>query len=317
MSDLKRKILKTAGVLGLNSLAGALGANKVYCVGYHSISSPKNTKELSGTLYHNLSISEEMFEKQVAFLLAHGHTIVPVSGLIKAVEKGVKKPTAIYFDDGYRDNLLNALPILKKYEIPATVFVITGVINRTHVLWTLALRSLYAKTRRTFEDAELAIMNLKEIPAHEALKEVEKEYERANIPLDPTEFNMILDWGEVRELAEAGVEIGSHTVSHPNLARIDRSEVAFELEESKREIERRISRKIISFSYPYGRPSETVIGCVREAGYEVAVSGTQGWNSFEEILEHPLEVKKIAPRPGRSLADFSTLLYATSLLKSL
>ncbi|MBM3255544.1 MAG: polysaccharide deacetylase family protein [Candidatus Omnitrophica bacterium] len=93
---------------------------------YHSVS-PQAQKA------NRLSITPEVFERQMLFLKKFGYNVVPLESLLSFIEEGKVVPArsvAITFDDGYRDNYTYAFPILKKYNLPATVFVIINEIGR-------------------------------------------------------------------------------------------------------------------------------------------------------------------------------------------
>jgi len=85
----------------------------------------------------------------------------------------------------------------------------------------------------------------------------------------------LLDWKQVKELAEAGVPFESHTVSHPDLCAVDASTLARELAESAREIESHTGRKVEHFCYPYGRLNAAVREAVAQH-YKGACSTVAG-----------------------------------------
>lgn len=89
-------------------------------------------------LYHSIAdtswsyaVAPEVFERHVRYLKAH-HRLLPLSEVVAALEKNASLPrgVVITFDDGYRDFLLHALPVLERYEVPATLFVCTGEVDR-------------------------------------------------------------------------------------------------------------------------------------------------------------------------------------------
>src|SRR6185369_9718511 len=148
---------------GVAALFGMDTHDRIFCVGYHSISSSKNAKEFSQHLYENISTSVEDFEMQIAYMKKKGHTFMRLSDLQKPETRKFSKPTVIFFDDGYKDNLVNALPILQKYNAPATVFVTTGLIERTHFLWTLAVRACLFEHNVEPNNIEQKIAELKKL----------------------------------------------------------------------------------------------------------------------------------------------------------
>jgi peptidoglycan/xylan/chitin deacetylase (PgdA/CDA1 family) len=136
----------------------------------------------------------------------------------------------VTFDDAFR-SVLRALPLLEQLGVPATVFVSTAYTERASMLDISELRS-----------------------------EVERNGEElATLP-----------WDEVRDLARRGVEIGSHTVSHPRLTALTDAELDRELTESKRRIEEEVGRPCRFLAYPYGDNDGRVRRAAKAAGYEGA-----------------------------------------------
>lgn len=121
---LKKFVFIIAKYSGLNFLYEFFSNKKLFIVGYHSVFDEKNKDVLNTQQYSKISISSEMFENQIRFMVNHGHSFIHFSDLPDIKNKKIRKPTIIYFDDGFKDNLLNALPILKKYNISATIFVV-------------------------------------------------------------------------------------------------------------------------------------------------------------------------------------------------
>jgi len=138
----------------------------------------------------------------------------------------------VTFDDAYK-SVLNALPALDRLGLPATVFASTD----------------YANTGRPFDVPELAA----EAAAH------------------PEEL-ATMDWEELRALAERGVEIGSHTVSHPHLPRLSDAEIDRELRDSRAQIEDELGRPCRFLAYPFGEHDARVRDGAHRAGYEAAHS---------------------------------------------
>ena len=143
------------------------------------------------------------------------------------------KTVAITFDDGYASTLKLARPILDRFEMPATVFVPTDFIGGGPMAW----------------------------PGIDQWMGGEHESEL-----------MPMSWDEVRELADGGWEIGSHTKSHPHLPEIPDDRLDEELAESRRTCERMLDRRCFSLAYPYGDYDERVIASAARAGYATAAT---------------------------------------------
>jgi peptidoglycan/xylan/chitin deacetylase (PgdA/CDA1 family) len=81
-----------------------------------------------------------------------------------------------------------------------------------------------------------------------------------------------LGWDELAALADRGWEIGSHTVTHPRLTRLDDEQLAAELSESKRAVEEHLGGACRSLAYPYGDEDARVVAAARRAGYVAAAA---------------------------------------------
>jgi peptidoglycan/xylan/chitin deacetylase (PgdA/CDA1 family) len=181
---------------------------------------------VSETWRHALSVPADELERQLELLVRRGYR--PVSAA-EAVE-GRGKLLHVTFDDAFA-SVRNALPVLERHGVRATVFACTG----------------YADDGRSLDVRELA----DELRAH------------------PEELRT-MGWDELRELAGRGVEIGSHTVSHPHLPRLSDAELQDELRSSKQRLEDELGRPCRVLAYPFGDCDERVRAAARAAGYDAA-----------------------------------------------
>jgi peptidoglycan/xylan/chitin deacetylase (PgdA/CDA1 family) len=185
-----------------------------------------------------LNVTPSLFEKQIKYLLSRNFKVISITQLVESLKGNSPLPpksVVITFDDGYKNNYLHAYPILKKYNLPATIFLTTGFINKS--------------------------------VKPESFSPVYKEI----ISRCPQEW-LPFSWEEVREMSENGIEFGAHTVSHPRLTKIPLEKAREEIEESKREIEEKLGKQVKCFAYPYGDYNEEIIEIVREVGFACAVS---------------------------------------------
>lgn len=100
-----------------------------------------------------------------------------------------------------------------------------------------------------------------------------------------------MDWSQIEELHEAGIEIASHTVSHPALSQCDDETLAFELWESRRELESHLGVPVEVVAYPFGGPDEydeRVMRTAARSGYRLAASYISGRNPFSRLPVHEL-----------------------------
>jgi len=101
----------------------------------------------------------------------------------------------------------------------------------------------------------------------------------------------LLDAGQIRELAEAGIEMGSHTVSHRGLTALGDTELRTELADSRAAIEDLTGRPVLSLAYPYGYLDDRVVAAAREAGYRYACTTLRG---TRQALDDPLRLRRVA-----------------------
>lgn len=102
--------------------------------------------------------------------------------------------------------------------------------------------------------------------------------------------NKIMDWQEIRELAEAGFTIGAHTVDHPHLAEVPPEVARHQIEESKRALEHGLKKPVEFFAYPYGSYNDTVADLVKQAGYRAAVTTELG---LAKADSNPFKLRRI------------------------
>jgi peptidoglycan/xylan/chitin deacetylase (PgdA/CDA1 family) len=191
---------------------------------------------IDGAKFNKLRVKPVEFEKQVAWMKAQGFHFVTLQELQQNWGKHPEKTVAITFDDGYLDNLENAYSILEKYQAKATIYV---VVDRHDRDW-----STYKK-------------------AHHNSGELMQEPK--------------LNDDQVKFLAQSGlIEIGSHTLTHANLNKLDDAECLHELLESKIQLEQLINQTVTSFAYPFGIYSPRDVEIAKQVGYSNAVTTQEG-----------------------------------------
>ncbi len=222
-----------------------------------------------------------------------------------------KVRVALTFDDGYRDNLSHALPILERHRIPATVFIVSGAIGRGREFWWDALERCLLRPPRLPERLELDVAGLRgewrlgatrgSDPGWRADGEAPGgprerlflELWNALVVLDTERQDAVLTalmaWAsvdpesapdrrpltaaEVRELARHPlIRIGCHTNNHRSLSDLPVLEVEREIGEAQRALEAIAARPLRVFSYPYGRVDRAAEQVVRRAGFALACS---------------------------------------------
>lgn len=252
---------------------------------------------------HPLATSAESFSEQIDYLLAR-YDLVSLSRLFELLKSRREFPSrlaVITIDDGYRDAFEIAFPILKRKNVPATLFAVSGFIDGRCWLWPDNARFAALTTRLPYVELELnghllhfrITTEQSRLAAAELINETLKqmtEDERAlstapiaaafqvELPQLPPEEFAPMSWEQLRELDSAGIEIGSHTATHPVLTKVSDVRLREELVESRSRIESQLGRAVDLFCYPNGDSSDVVRREVARAGYCAAVTTQVGLN---------------------------------------
>lgn len=202
----------------------------------------------------------------------------------------------ITFDDGYRDNYDVAFPILSALNLPATFFIATGYLGNGMMWNDVVIESLRNTKLTKIDLSELSLdkyaidsvqhkLNLIRVligqwrnkPLHE--RNMLSQKFRQYAECDCNERIMMTE-SEVKALANAGMEIGGHTVNHPILSSTQLNEARSEILEGKQFLERLIDRPIKYFAYPSGRPEKDYTRehaeLVRDLGFSAALTTNNG-----------------------------------------
>lgn len=302
---------------GLNFFYSLFCGNKIFVLIYHSVTSKNDNTELISDLHSDLSIDVKKFEEQIKYLKKQGHTFLKMSDLDSLEHKKIYKPTIVYFDDGFKNNLINALPILQHNNIPATIFITTGFVDRTHFLWTLKHRYFLQKKNWPKNKIKLETARLKGLLPEERSEELKKIYLENNFVFNLKDFEVFLNWDDVVFLSKNNIEIGSHSVSHKNLTKCNNEDLNFEISQSKDIIEKKIGKTIHSFSYPHGRWNSEVNKTLKQNGFKFITSKGVGLNKKQDTLEKPFILKNIAVRQNENLMYFKIKVYLWNILKLL
>lgn len=153
---------------GIHALYNVFRGAHLAVLGYHSVSDPSNKTDLQNDIYKHLSVPAGIFEKQMGWLQQHGYTFLRFSDLydIREGKRAMPRRAALlYFDDGYKDNYINAYPILKRLRIPATIFVATDCIDRKKLLWDSTIDPARANIFLSWDDIR-AMQDVFDIGTH-------------------------------------------------------------------------------------------------------------------------------------------------------
>ena len=218
----------------------------------------------------DLEITPEYLEQKVVDYKRNGFSFVTLEQLLFHQSLLLpRKRVNVSFDDGFKDVYEIAFPILRKHHVPFTLYLTTGFPDGTADLWWIQLEK-----ERSIDEYERIIKAV-----YESGKPMAEEMHRLT-QTDPDRsicLDLALNWAEIKEMVDSGLcTIGSHTVSHPGLVRIDAKEIFSELHESKRVIEEKLGVEVDHLSYPHSMQDEGVQRMVAEAGYTSATLGYGG-----------------------------------------
>jgi peptidoglycan/xylan/chitin deacetylase (PgdA/CDA1 family) len=238
-----------------------------------------------------------LFEKCVKYI-SQTHEVVLIEDLVGSEKLHSKNKLAcIMFDDGYKDNIDYAAPILNKYKVKASFYVVTDCIDHNKVTWTHLLEHLFQFTSASeikmdhdFLPDELKVQNLQS--SEERLAYVKKlkpflktvshnqrvmVMERVCKLCNDVELpKLMMNWKDLTQLKNAGHYIGSHTVTHAMLGTMsDENEVKHELLASGNKIKEHLGYFPKTISYPVGSFNETTKRLSKETGYQIGLAVKQ------------------------------------------
>ncbi len=210
-----------------------------------------------------------------------------------------RQPLIITYDDGYRDFIDYSFPLLKKYSLPASMFVVTDCIDRNTPTWTYLMDYFFYNTKKLevnncdfglpiqefnvtkWNTDEERIAYCKKFKQY--LKRVPNKKRTEIVQTFVTDFNdvqkpqnLMMTWEEIKQLQSEGVQIGSHSVSHPPLATIeDENELKSELLDSAVRIKEVTGRFPSTISYPVGSYNSRVKMVSEQVGYKLGLAVNQ------------------------------------------
>jgi peptidoglycan/xylan/chitin deacetylase (PgdA/CDA1 family) len=260
----------------------------------------RRSKQRSGVrvlAYHQ--IDRQSFEGHLRYLVARYEimSLQEAYRVLSGMDPNPPNALALTFDDGHLSFYREVFPVLKRYQVPATVFIATDLIGSGELYWFDRVDAVIDGTDRDYLNIGgriYAIGDSDKGPAKKAIKEhlktlSEQEMKAALQSLiaqgacrgDPVpEGARVVDWCQAIEMQASGlVEIGSHTCSHPILRRLPGWMIEREVVESKRILEARLGTTVRFLAYPNGSVFDVnpeVVRRVRAAGYLAAFTLIEG-----------------------------------------
>jgi peptidoglycan/xylan/chitin deacetylase (PgdA/CDA1 family) len=290
---MKQSALKLLARAGAFAPFRAANRGRVLILTYHRFSRGRDA----------FATPEADFDAHLRYLKEH-YTPVPLSRVAEHYAGAAELPAraaCVTIDDGFADAYEVAFPVLRRHGVPATLFVITDFLDGRAWMWTDKMRHVALTTSaeglraevggRSF-DLRLAgresrlnaagrvNSELKRLAPREREDAIERIADAHGVSVPerpPAEFGSVT-WEQAREMNAAGLEIGSHTVSHPILTTTDDAQLRHELRVSRARLEAELGRHVKLFCYPNGACDPRVRRETESAGYSCAVTTVPGLN---------------------------------------
>lgn len=269
--------------------------------------------------YRGGDVTVPDFDWQMA-LLAREFNVLPLHEAVMRLAAGTLPPRAacVTFDDGYRDNLTLAVPVLRRHRVPATFFVATDFLDGGAMWNDCLIEAVASATERDLdlEDFGLpryaltdltgrqrclrallpAVKHLEAGQRHEVVAAV---VERCGLRTRP---DLMLTTPDLKALHAAGMEIGGHTCSHPILTRLDAATAQRELADGRDRLAALIGAPVRLFAYPNGKPGEDYdarhVTMARNLGFTAAVCTAWGAAGHGD---DPFQIPRFTPWDGTPL----------------
>jgi peptidoglycan/xylan/chitin deacetylase (PgdA/CDA1 family) len=265
------------------------------------------------------------FAQYMRYLTAR-YRVVSLRELVHDLERGGPgiNTAAVTIDDGYDDVFSLAAPVLRRYGIPASIFVVSGFAAGRLWPWPDHFRFVFERAargpvrfkhratvntidirderdRRRYEEQWREYAKTLPAAEREDLLAAIAEAYKIDVPATaPAEFRSI-SWTALRALAAEGFDIGGHTRSHPILSRIESARLRDEIHGCKEEIEAELRQPVSYFAYPNGRRedyTQEAVSAVSKAGYAAALTAIPGNNTRAtprlELLRIPAGTDSLA-----------------------
>lgn len=271
-----------------------------------------------------MCVERSHFESQVRFMRECFNVIALTEG-VRRLHAGEPLPPgalSITFDDGYLDNLTQAAPILDSLGLPWTLFAVSGGLDTGEMLWWDRTIAAFACTDRTSLDCqslempgparmtldamragdtvEAVLAHLWTLPHEQRMSVVHRIETQLQARVRPELRADRLSGAQIVELHRRGVEIGAHSIHHPNLGLCDDATAISEMVSSGNRLQELLQAPVKGFAYPGGRLGAVTPTLARQSGFDYALATTVGVN---DSRTDPFCLMRIG-MPDAPLADF-------------
>ncbi|NJN27828.1 MAG: polysaccharide deacetylase family protein [Cyclobacteriaceae bacterium] len=268
-------------------------------------------------------ISPKQLSDLIEFYQSHKVDIISITDVPDYLKSGSGYFVVFTFDDGYKDNLTEALPVFESHEVPFTVYITTGFPDNNISIWWYLLEKVllsnegiqfnWANQKHQFkcatpqqkEDVFNIIRRIIiDTPFHQQQEQLKTAFSQHTDDPYAITAELAMNWDEIKELAQSPwVTIGAHTVHHPALNQLNATENVEECLGSKERLEAKLNHPVEHFSYPFGSANE--VGerefiIIKEMGFRTAT--TTRWGSiYRAHLRHLQKLPRIPVKPDISV----------------
>ncbi|WP_028351849.1 polysaccharide deacetylase family protein [Bradyrhizobium murdochi] len=268
---------------------------------------------------HHLEVEPEFLRAILEHLRALDVDIVTMDEVHQRLQKRnfARRFACFTLDDGYRDNRDYALPVMREFDAPLTVYVTSDFAEGTGRLWWVALERAIAKTPSievpiggtatrldtSTPAAKQAAFDrvhdwLRRLPGeHDLQREISALCTRHDVDESLIARDLCMSWEELKAFADDSlVTIGAHTITHCNLTRLSEDTAWLELTESRARIEAKLQRPVLHLAYPYGdriAAGQREFALAKAAGFKTAVTTRPGM-IFAESADHMTALQRVS-----------------------
>ena len=230
-------------------------------------------------LYHE--IDSQTFEQHVKHIMKYWD-IISLDDLLERIRRkqNLKNSIIITFDDGWKSNYTNVLPIIRKYNISITLYVVSNLIDTEKELWTLTIKNLRLIKSKANKVVVQNTEYFKSISNRKREAEIDELISRLGYTVQE---RSMLSLSEIREMIDSKlVFLGSHSRGHPCLTMMADDEANDEIISSRKDLESKLGvNSVVHFSYPNGDYNDSHIKMLKNAGYSTAVTMIPGPNTHQ------------------------------------
>jgi peptidoglycan/xylan/chitin deacetylase (PgdA/CDA1 family) len=264
----------------MRNILGSIFATGLMLTGVYCRAKKKalNEHQIMPLFFH--TISRDFFLKCILWLKNYGYSFISTEQLINHLRGSGKIPERtvwITFDDGWKENIDNVIPIMIEYNVPVTFFVSTDPVENGGVFWWSYVTK-YGKKYLNTDNTIKKMRQIRESRREELIKHLEDRFSSRMI----REAMSIEDVKEIAKLSQ--VAVGCHTVHHVMMPQCTDEELDYEIRSSKEKLESWIGKPVNYFSYPEGDYNLHVKETVKKYGFNLAATTDNRFISDKDDL---------------------------------